>query len=65
MSSAAFMAAIGRFQLVAATVAAGIVVTVLLGLGEELAARWTASTYAMVVAVVRSGSMLKALRRWP
>ena len=57
------MAAIGRFQLVAATVAAGIVVTVLLGLGEEPAARWTASTYAMVVAVVRSGSMLKALLR--
>ena len=57
------MAAIGRFQLVAATVAAGIVVTVLLGLGEELAAGWTASTYAMVVAVVRSGSMLKALLR--
>ncbi|MGX1161226.1 heavy metal-(Cd/Co/Hg/Pb/Zn)-translocating P-type ATPase [Arthrobacter sp. SLBN-100] len=63
MDQAALRAVIGRFPLVAATVAAGIVVAVLLGLGEDLAARWTASAYAMVVAVVRSGSMFKALLR--
>ncbi|MCO4250151.1 SDR family NAD(P)-dependent oxidoreductase [Pseudarthrobacter sp. MDT3-9] len=38
----------------------------LLALGEDPAARWTASAYAIVVAIIRSGSMVKALRsgRW-
>jgi heavy metal translocating P-type ATPase len=63
MSSAAFTGAIGRFPLVAATVAAGMVVTMLLVLGEEPPARWTASAYAVLVDIIRSGSMLKALLR--
>ncbi len=41
-------------------------VTVLLARGEDPAARWTASAYAVLIAVIRSGSMLRALLggRW-
>jgi heavy metal translocating P-type ATPase len=55
-----------RFPVVAATVGIGAVVTVLLALGEDPAARWTASAYAVLIAVIRSGSMLRALLggRW-
>jgi heavy metal translocating P-type ATPase len=55
-----------RFPLIAGTVVAGAAVAVLLAAGEAPAAQWTASVYALVVAVVRSGSMVKALRsgRW-
>ncbi|MEO8283347.1 MAG: heavy metal translocating P-type ATPase, partial [Pseudarthrobacter sp.] len=58
--------AIVRFPVVAATVGIGAAVTVLLALGEDPAARWTASGYALLIAVIRSGSMLKALLggRW-
>jgi heavy metal translocating P-type ATPase len=55
-----------RFPLIAGTVVAGAAVAVLLAAGQAPAAQWTASVYALVVAVVRSGSMVKALRsgRW-
>ena len=41
-------------------------VTVLLALGEDPAARWTASAYAVLIAAIRSGAMLRALLggRW-
>ncbi|WP_104061308.1 heavy metal translocating P-type ATPase [Arthrobacter sp. 4R501] len=66
MSPIALRAAIVRFPLVAATLAVGGVVTVLLAAGEYPAARWTASVYALLVAVIRSGSMVRALLggRW-
>lgn len=58
--------AIVRFPVVAATVGVGAVVSVLLAVGEDPAARWTASAYAVLIAVIRSGSMFKALLggRW-
>ncbi|MGM9470626.1 heavy metal translocating P-type ATPase [Pseudarthrobacter sp. YS3] len=54
---------IGRFPLVAATVAAGLVVAVFLAASQESAAQWFASGYALLVAVYRSGSMVKSLLR--
>ena len=52
-----------HFPLVAATVAAGLIVAVLLASGQASAAQWTASAYALLVAAVRSGSMVKSLLR--
>jgi heavy metal translocating P-type ATPase len=55
-----------RFPLVAGTVVVGAAAAVLLATGQESAAHWTASAYALLVAIFRSGSMVKALRngRW-
>lgn len=66
MSQNLLRTAVTRFPLVAATVGAGAMATVLLAMGEEPAARWTASAYALVVAAIRSVSMFKALLggRW-
>jgi cation transport ATPase len=66
MSPTQVRTAIARFPLVAATIGAGAVVAVLLATGEEPAARWTASAYALLVALIRSVSMVKALLggRW-
>jgi heavy metal translocating P-type ATPase len=66
MSPTLLRTAIVRFPVVAATVGVGAVVTVLLALGEGPAARWTASIYAVLIAVIRSGSMIKAVLggRW-
>ncbi|HCN22641.1 MAG TPA: heavy metal translocating P-type ATPase, partial [Arthrobacter bacterium] len=59
-------AAVMRFQLIAGTVVAGAAVAALLAAGQAPAAQWTASVYALIVAVVRLRSMVKALRsgRW-
>ncbi|HET7139130.1 MAG TPA: heavy metal translocating P-type ATPase [Arthrobacter sp.] len=55
-----------RFPLVAGAVAAGMAVALLLAGGQSSAAQWTASIFALLVAVVRTGSMLRELRngRW-
>ncbi len=63
MSLAALRNSLVRFPLVAATVAAGLIVAVLLAIGQESAAQWTASAYALLVAAIRSGSMAKSLLR--
>lgn len=66
MTLAALRSYLVRFPLVAATVAAGIIVALLLAAGQVSAAQWTASAYALVVAVSRSVSMAKSLLkgRW-
>lgn len=55
-----------RFPLVAGTIAAGAVVAVLLAAGEDSAAQWLASVFALLVAAGRTVSMIRALRsgRW-
>ena len=55
-----------RFPLVAGTVVAGAVVAVLLAAGEDSAAQWSASVFALLVAAGRTVSMMRALRsgRW-
>lgn len=54
---------VARFPLVAATLAAGLIVALLLwaGLGPE--ARWTASAYALLAAALRSAAMVRSLLR--
>ncbi len=66
MSPADLKAVMVRFPLVAATVAVGGAVGVLVAAGAEPPARWTASAYAVAVAALRAGSMIKALLhgRW-
>lgn len=63
MTLAALRSLLVRFPLVAATLAAGIVVALLLATMQEPAARLTASAYALVVAVARSASMARSLMR--
>ncbi|WP_426225949.1 heavy metal translocating P-type ATPase [Pseudarthrobacter sp. DSP2-3-2b1] len=63
MTLGALRTSIARFPLVAATVAAGLVVAVLLAASQESAAQWLASAYALLVAVFRSGAMVKSLLR--
>ncbi|MBE4720035.1 heavy metal translocating P-type ATPase [Pseudarthrobacter sp. AB1] len=66
MTLTALRTTIIRFPLVAGTVVAGAAVAVLLATGQASAAQWTTSGYALLVAIFRSGSMVKALRsgRW-
>ncbi|MCP8999380.1 heavy metal translocating P-type ATPase [Pseudarthrobacter sp. RMG13] len=66
MTLAAVRTTVVRFPLVAATVAAGLIVVVLVAAGQEPAAQWTASAYALLVALFRSGSMVNSLLkgRW-
>lgn len=61
MTPAARKSALARFPLVAATLAAGVVVAVLLAAGQATPAQWTASAYALLVAVYRSGAMVRSL----
>lgn len=63
MTLAALRSSVVRFPLVAATVAAGMIVAVLLATGQASAAQWTASAYALLVALFRSGYMVKSLLR--
>ena len=63
MTVAALRSLLVRFPLVAATLAAGIVVAVLLAVMQEPAAQWTASAYAIVVAAARSVFMAKSVMR--
>jgi cation transport ATPase len=63
MTLSALRSFLVHFPLVAATVAAGLIVAVLLASGQASAAQWTASAYALLVAAVRSGSMAKSLLR--
>ncbi|WP_308292618.1 hypothetical protein [Pseudarthrobacter cellobiosi] len=66
MTLTALRTAMIRFPLVAGTVVAGAAVAVLLAAGQESAAQWMTSAYALLLAIFRSGSMVKALRngRW-
>jgi len=66
MTLSALRTAMIRFPLVVGTVVVGAAAAVLLATGQESAAHWTASAYALLVAIFRSTSMVKALRngRW-
>ena len=66
MRHTSLRAVILQFPLVAATLAAGAAVILLLVLGAATAAQWTASAYALLIAAIRSGAMIKALigGRW-
>lgn len=66
MALSALTSSVVRFPLVAATLAVGLLVAVLLSAVQAPAAQWTASAYALLVAMARSGSMVKSLLkgRW-
>ncbi|QDG67749.1 heavy metal translocating P-type ATPase [Pseudarthrobacter sp. NIBRBAC000502772] len=66
MALSALTSSVVRFPLVAATLAVGLLVAVLLSAVQSPAAQWTASAYALLVAMARSGSMVKSLLkgRW-
>ncbi|HJV98322.1 MAG TPA: heavy metal translocating P-type ATPase [Arthrobacter sp.] len=63
MTLAALRNSVVRFPLVAATLAVGLTVAVLLAVGQGQAAQWSASVYALLVAAFRSVSMVKSLLR--
>jgi heavy metal translocating P-type ATPase len=63
MARSALTRLIVRFPLVAATLAAGLVVAVLLSAGQGSAARWAASAYAILAAAFRSVAMVRSLLR--
>ncbi|HEY9357385.1 MAG TPA: heavy metal translocating P-type ATPase, partial [Arthrobacter sp.] len=66
MTLAALTRAVVRFPLVAATAAVGLMVALLLAVGQPQAAQWSASVYALLVAAFRSVSMVRSLLkgRW-
>ncbi|WP_308470680.1 hypothetical protein [Arthrobacter sp. 4R501] len=66
MALSALTNSVVRFPLVAATLAVRLLVAVLLSAVQAPAAQRTASAYALLVAMARSGSMVKSLLkgRW-